>query len=243
ELGRYVAIKTVLAGPWASDEVIHRFRAEAEAVARLQHPNIVQIHDVGEFDCLQYLVLEYVSGGTLSAKLNGRPQPVNVAAQLVETLSRAVAYAHREGIVHRDLTPANVLLCAAPGAKSAKSNDDDETFDPRQFTPKITDFGLAKRLDMDSGTTRTGAVMGTPCYMSPEQASGQAQDVGPTADVYALGALLYQLLTGRPPFLGETAVATLEQVLRQDPVPPIRLQPKTPRDLDTVCLKCLEKDP
>jgi serine/threonine protein kinase/tetratricopeptide (TPR) repeat protein len=244
ELGRYVAVKTVLAGPWASDEVIHRFRAEAEAVARLQHPNIVQIYDIGEYDCLQYLVLEYVSGGTLSAKLDGRPQPVAVAAQIVEALSRAVAYAHREGVVHRDLTPANVLLCAAPGAQAAKSDTADEhVFDPRQFTAKITDFGLAKRLDMDAGTTRTGAVMGTPSYMSPEQASGQAQSVGPAADIYALGALLYQLLTGRPPFVGETAVATIEQVQHQDPVPPIRLQPRTPRDLDTICLKCLEKDP
>jgi eukaryotic-like serine/threonine-protein kinase len=243
ELGRYVAIKTVLAGPWASDEVIHRFRAEAEAVARLQHPNIVQIYDVGEFDCLQYLVLEYVSGGTLSTKLNGRPQPVTMAAELIETLSRAVAYAHREGVVHRDLTPANVLLCTAPAAKVTSSTADDDALDLRQFIPKITDFGLAKRLDTDGGTTRTGAVMGTPSYMSPEQASGQAQEVGPAADVYALGAILYQLLTGRPPFLGETAVATLEQVLRQEPVPAIRLQPKTPRDLDTICLKCLEKDP
>jgi tetratricopeptide (TPR) repeat protein/predicted Ser/Thr protein kinase len=221
-LGRLVALKMILHAEHASPEEQRRFRAEAEAVARLQHPNIVQVYEVGESQGLPFFSLEYCGGGSLAQKLNGTPWEARPAAELMETLAQAMHAAHAAGIVHRDLKPANVLLTA-------------------QGTPKITDFGLAKRLD-SQGQTRTGAVMGTPSYMAPEQASGQ-KDVGPTADVYALGAVLYELLTGRPPFRAATALDTLRQVVSDEPVPVRRLQPKVPKDLETVCHKCLEKDP
>jgi serine/threonine-protein kinase len=224
-LSRMVALKMILAGAHAGLEELARFRAEAEAVARLQHPNIVQIYQVGEHDGRPYFALEYVEGGSLERQLAGAPRPAREAAALVETLARTVHYAHQRGIVHRDLKPANVLL--AEGG-----------------TPKITDFGLAKILVGARGDpTQTGAVLGTPGYMAPEQASGRPREVGPAADVYALGAILYELLTGRPPFLGQTPLDTLEQVRTHDPVPPRRLQPKVPRDLETICLKCLRKEP
>jgi WD40 repeat protein len=222
-LGRLVALKVVRGGACADPRALDRFRAEAGALARLQHPNIVQIHEVGEHDGLPYLALEYVDGGSLARRPGGTPLPVRAAAELVRTLAGAVHHAHRMGVVHRDLKPANVLLTAAG-------------------TPKVTDFGLAKILEQE-GETHSGAVLGTPGYMAPEQAAGRIRDVGPAADVYALGAILYELLTGRPPFTGATVLDTLEQVRTQEPVPPRRLQPKTPRDLETVCLKCLQKDP
>jgi tetratricopeptide (TPR) repeat protein len=192
-------------------------------VARLQHPNIVQIYEVGEVDHLPYCALELVDGGNLAARINGTPQPPRQAAALAATLAEAVQAAHAQGVVHRDLKPGNVLLT-------------------RAGTPKIADFGLAKRLNGDSTLTPTGQVLGTPSYMAPELAEGK-RDVGPAADVYALGAVLYELLTGRPPFKAETPMDTLLQVIAAEPVPPSRLQPKVPRDLDTVCLKALEKDP
>jgi WD40 repeat protein/tRNA A-37 threonylcarbamoyl transferase component Bud32 len=224
KLQRLVALKMILAGSHAGEPELARFRAEAEAVARLQHPNIVQIYEVGEHQGLPYLALEYCSGGSLAAKLAGTPLPPGPAAQLVQTLARAVHAAHQQGIVHRDLKPANVLL-AADG------------------TPKVTDFGLAKRLDGAAGQTASGAIVGTPSYMAPEQAGGKGKEVGPAADVYSLGAVLYELLTGRPPFQATTPLDTLLQVLSDEPVPPRRLQPKVPRDLETVCLKCLQKEP
>ena len=223
-LNRVVALKMVLSGGHAGEAELARFRTEAAALARLQHPHIVQIFEVGEQDGRPYFALEYVEGGGLSAKLNGTPWEARQAAALVETLARAVHAAHERRVVHRDLKPANVLLTA-------------------DGTPKITDFGLAKKLDADDGISRSGQVVGTPSYMPPEQAAGRGREVGPAADTYALGAILYELLTGRPPFKGPTSLDTLHQVLTDEPVPPRRLNPRTPRDLETVCLKCLEKQP
>jgi WD40 repeat protein/tetratricopeptide (TPR) repeat protein/tRNA A-37 threonylcarbamoyl transferase component Bud32 len=223
-LDRVVALKMILAGATARREEVARFRAEALAVARLQHPHIVQVHEVGEHAGRPFFSLEFVEGGSLARRLAGAPQPPRPAAALLEALARAVQYAHEQGIVHRDLKPANVLLTSA-GA------------------PKITDFGLAKRLDTDSGQTHTGQVMGTPSYMAPEQAAGDVRAIRPAADVHALGAILYELLTGRPPFRGASVLETLEQVRGQEPLAPSQLQPKTPRDLDTICMRCLRKDP
>jgi WD40 repeat protein len=223
-LNRVVALKKIKAGADADADELARFKAEAEAVARLQHPHIVQIHEVGEHEGRPYFALEYVEGGSLAARLDGTPWPARKAAELVETLARAVQAAHEKRVVHRDLKPGNVLL-AADG------------------TPKVTDFGLAKRLDAAEQLSRTGAAMGTPSYMPPEQAAGKVKEIGPAADVYALGAILYELLTGRPPFRGPTALDTLAQVLSDEPVRPRQLQPTTPRELEAVCLKCLEKQP
>jgi hypothetical protein len=223
-LNRPVALKMILAGGHAGEEELVRFRMEAEAVARLQHPGIVQIYEVGQQDGLPFLSLEFVEGGSLADKLAGTPLPPGPAAALVEPLARAMHAAHEHGIVHRDLKPANVLLSAAG-------------------VPKITDFGLAKRVEVGTGLTATGAVLGTPEYMAPEQARGEGKRVGPAADVYALGAILYECLTGRPPFHGPTPVDTLLQVISEEAVPPSRLQPKVPRDLETICLKCLQKEP
>jgi WD40 repeat protein len=223
-LNRLVALKVILAGSHAGPAELARFRHEAEAVARLQYPHIVQVFEVGEQAGAPYFSLEFVGGGTLAQKLAGTPQPPQLAAQLTETLARAISCAHQHGIVHRDLTPANVLLTA-------------------EGTAKITDFGLAKRLEGGAGQTRTGEVMGTPSYMAPEQAAGKSKRIGPAVDIYGLGAILYELLTGRPPFRGETVWDTVVQVLSTEPVPPRRLQPKVPRDLETICLKCLEKEP
>lgn len=223
-LNRLVALKMILAGSHAHPEELARFRTEAEAVAHLHHPNIVQIHEIGEYEGLPYFSLEFVEGGSLAQAVAGTPQAALKAAGLVETLARAVHHAHERGIVHRDLKPANILLTA-------------------DGTVKITDFGLAKRLDDPGGPTRAGAVLGTPSYMAPEQAEGRLGTIGPATDVYALGAILYNLLTGRPPFLGESAWETVNQVLANDPVPPSRLQPRIPRDLETICLKCLAKAP
>jgi tRNA A-37 threonylcarbamoyl transferase component Bud32 len=223
-LNRIVALKMIRDSGLAGPEGQARFRAEAEAVAQLQHANIVQIHEVGEHHGLPFFSLEFVPGGSLAEQLRGIPRPALSAAQTVEILARAVHAAHQKGIVHRDLKPANVLLTA-------------------EGTPKVSDFGLARRLEGGAALTQTGAILGTPCYMAPEQAEGKSGRVGPAADVYALGAILYELLVGRPPFLGETALDILQQVLGQEPVAPRLWQPQVPRDLETVCLKCLEKDP
>src|SRR4051794_34313975 len=222
-LNRPCALKVILAGVHADPVAAVRFLAEAEAVARLQHPHIVQIHHVGEADGLPFLELEYAEGGSLDRFLDGIPWPARRAATLVEALTRGVAEAHRRGIVHRDLKPSNILL-AADG------------------TPKIADFGLAKVLDAGAGLTATESILGSPSYMAPEQAEGKARQVGPLADVYALGAILYELLVGRPPFRGTTLMETLEQVKTAEPVPPSRLVPGLPRDAETIALKCLQKD-
>jgi WD40 repeat protein len=221
-LNRTVALKMILAGGHASAGDLDRFRTEAKAVARLLHPNIVQVYETGTNAGLPYFSLEFCPGGSLDRKLDGTPWEPAPAAALVETLARAIQHAHEHVVVHRDLKPANVLL-AADG------------------TPKVTDFGLAKRLDSTSARTQTGAILGTPSYMAPEQA-GEGPAVGPPADVYALGAILYELLTGRPPFKAATHLDTVLQVVSDDPVPPTRLNPKTPRDLETIALKCLSKD-
>jgi hypothetical protein len=223
-LNRVVALKMILAGAHADAHDLKRFRAEAEAVARLHHPHIVQVYETGEADGLPWFSLELVEGGSLAQRLRGTPLPARDAAALVATLARTVHAAHEKGVVHRDLKPANVLLTP-------------------EGAPKIVDFGLARRLDASSGGTRTGAVLGSPSYMAPEQARGQGRQAGPAADVYGLGAILYELLTGRPPFQGDGVFDTLIQVLERDPAPPRQLNPAVSRDLEAVCLKCLEKDP
>jgi serine/threonine-protein kinase len=234
DLGRVVALKMILAGAHAGPSDRERFLAEARNLARLQHPHIVQVHEVGETpspdgqaagaSTLPFFSLEFVEGGSLDRRLAGTPQVPRHAAALVETLARAVHYAHRQGIVHRDLKPANVLLTP-------------------DGTPKVTDFGLARYLGDTSGRTDTGAVLGTPSYMAPEQAAGQSKAVGAAADVWALGAILYECLTGRPPFKGASVLETLDQVCTREPVPPRQLQPGVPRDLETIALKCLQKEP
>jgi serine/threonine protein kinase len=260
-LNRVIALKMALAGAYAGPQERERFQREAEAVAGLCHANIIQLHEVGDHEGRPYFTMEFVDGGSLAQKLaqrrdegagmreEGRSDPssslipspsshsssshippppslpeVNWAAELVATLAEAVSVAHRAGIVHRDLKPGNILLTA-------------------EGTPKISDFGLARRLKGKSDLTGTGAVVGTPSYMAPEQASDKAGPVGPATDFYGLGAILYEILTGRPPFRGESALATLRQVLSEEPVAPSRLNPRVPRDLETICLKCLRKEP
>jgi len=223
-LGRDVALKIVLAGAHAGWSERSRLRAEAETVARMKHPNIVPIYEIGDEDNLAYLALELIEGGSLAQALAVRPMASHQAAAMAETLARAMGYVHERGVVHRDLKPANVLLTV-------------------DGVPKITDFGLAKWLDVPSGQSRSGIIMGTPGYMAPEQGRGQTSLVGPATDVYALGAILYEMLTGRPPFHAASAQETVQQLLTEDPVPPSRLQPRVSRDLETICLKCLQKEP
>jgi serine/threonine protein kinase/predicted Zn-dependent protease len=244
-LNRWVALKMIQSRAHAGARPLARFRREAEALGRLRHPNIIQVYEVGEYEGAPFFSLELVTGGSLDRKLQGVPQPPAAAAQLLETLARAIHAAHQAGIVHRDLKPANVLLAAVSGQRSAVSPEAPAglTADRCSLTaiPKITDFGLAKQLDADTAHTRSGDILGTPSYMAPEQAQGRA--VGPAADVYSLGAILYECLTGRPPFVGESVWDTLEQAVSREPVPPRQLQPRVPRDLETITLKCLHKDP
>ena len=221
-LNRLVALKMIRSGSLAGTDELQRFQTEAEAVARLQHPNIVQVFEVGEHEGQPFFSLEFCPGGSLDKKLAGSPLPPREAASLVEMLSRAVQALHQANVIHRDLKPANILLAA-------------------EGTAKITDFGLAKKLD-EASQTQTGSVVGTPSYMAPEQAEGK-KGVGLAVDVYALGAILYECLTGRPPFKAATAMDTVQQVIHTEPVSPRQLQPQLPRDLETICLKCLQKEP
>jgi eukaryotic-like serine/threonine-protein kinase len=223
-LNRVVALKMIRAGSHADPRELGRFRQEAELEARLQHPNIVQVYEVGVHAGCPYLALEFVDGPSLAQRCAGVPQEPHWAAAVVQTLARAAHEAHRRGVVHRDLKPANVLLTA-------------------DGTPKVTDFGLAKHLEAGGLQTQSGAILGTPCYMAPEQTTAAGREVGPAIDVYALGAILYEMLAGRPVFQAATVLQTLEMVRSNEPVPPSRLQPRVPRDLETICLKCLRKEP
>jgi serine/threonine-protein kinase len=224
ELDRVVAIKMILASHLATPEQVDRFYAEARAAARIDSPLIVGIHDVGQTHGQHYFAMDYVAGPSLANVIGEGPiQPI-VAARYLFSVARAVAGLHGEGIVHRDLKPSNILL-------------------DQDGLPRVTDFGLAKMLQAEGGVTRTGAIVGTPSYMAPEQAAGKGGDVGPLSDVYSLGAILYELLTGRPPFSGGSPLDTLVQVLEGEPPRPRRLRPAIPRELELICLKCLEKDP
>src|SRR5262249_17760333 len=214
----------VLTGAHTGPQELARFRTEGEAVARLQHPNIVQVHEFGEEDGRPFFSMEFVEGGSLAQKLAAGPLPSRQAAELIEVLARAIDYAHERGIVHRDLKPPNVLL-------------------KKDGTPKITDFGLAKILIGGPARTATGDVLGTPSYMAPEQAGARGRAVGFATDVYALRAILYECLPGRPPFQGATALATMLLVAHEAPVAPRQLTPRVPRDLEVITLKCLQKDP
>ncbi len=222
-LNRVVALKMIRGGALADSEDLQRFAKEAEAAGQLQHPNIVALYEFGSLEQEPFFSMEYISGSSLAERVATGPVPGRRAAGYLEATARAVHFAHTRGILHRDLKPANVLL-----------DENDQ--------PKVTDFGLAKLMATDAGQTRTGAVLGTPSYMSPEQAAGR-KDLGPASDVYSLGAILYELLTGTPPFQGESALATLNQVADQEPIAPRLLNPSVERDLETICLKCLEKDP
>ena len=224
KLNRVVALKMILAGKHADPMQVKRFQTEAESIGRLHHPNIVQVYNVGEYEEQPYLVMEYVDGGSLDRKLRGRTLPPKQAAQLVLTLAKAIQAAHDQGIIHRDLKPGNVLLTS-------------------RGVPKITDFGLAKRLDEDVQATATGTILGTPSYMAPEQARANKLPVSPATDVYGLGAILYELLTGRPPFKEETFLDTMLQVVSSPPIPPSEINPKVPPQLEAICLRCLAKDP
>lgn len=224
-LGRVVALKMILDGQQADPEQRSRFHREAEAVARLQHPNIVSIYEIGEHQGRPYIALEYVKGSSLDRMLAGQPQSPTSAAEMIMTLARAMQTAHEQGIIHRDLKPANVLLSDSG-------------------SPKITDFGLARHIEADvSNPTQTGALVGTPSYMAPEQASGQIHLLGPATDVYALGATLYEMLTGHPPFQGDNLLETIEQIRFHDPTPLRGILSQCPRDLESICMKCLDKDP
>ncbi|MGE5213222.1 MAG: protein kinase domain-containing protein, partial [Nitrospirota bacterium] len=223
-LNRIVALKIIGLGHWATKAHVKRFRLEAEAAARLDHPFIVPIHEIGQSNGSCYFSMQLVEGGQLDQVIKGEPMPSRLAAEMIAKLARTVHHAHQRGILHRDIKPGNILL-------DAKGD------------PHLTDFGLARLLETESSVTRTTETLGTPSYMAPEQAGGEQAQLSNAIDVYGLGAVLYQLLTGHPPFLGKTTYETIRQVLDTDPRQPRLLNPKVDRDLSTICLKCLEKDP
>ena len=267
-LQRDVAIKIIKTGRTAEPEDLERFRREAKLAASLHHPNIVQVFDIGEKDYFAYLVMEYIEGGSLHHYLAHRPMDILEAVLMLEQIARGVHYAHQKGIVHRDLKPGNILLVheekprldvVAPNHSQSESTNITRIFpvtDPPEAStitspalkvvPKITDFGLAKILDSASQSgpiTATGIAMGTPSYMSPEQARGDGKQIGPHSDIYALGAILYEMLTGKPPFSGDNAQQTMKQVCSDKPVPPSRIRPTVPSEVERICLRCLEKQP
>ncbi len=222
-LDRQVALKMILSGQLAAEQDVARFYAEAESAAQLEHPGIVPVFEVGQHDGQHFYAMGFVEGTSLMDRIAQGPLACTEAAEIIRQVASAVEYAHQRGVIHRDLKPANVLL-------------------DKQGHVRVTDFGLAKRVDRDSQMTASGQVLGTPSYMPPEQAGGQLEKIGPASDVYALGAVLYAMLTGRPPFQASTPVETLMQVLERDPVPPRQLDPDVDRDLDTICTKCLQKE-
>jgi serine/threonine protein kinase/WD40 repeat protein len=242
-LNRVVALKMLLPEAAAAPQLLARFRTEAEALARLHHPNIVPIYDIGQFQGRPYFTMEYVAGPNLAEVLDGRAQDASASARLVEVLARAVHALHRAGLIHRDLKPANVLLAFSGRSEGGSGGTPLSERPLNEAVPKITDFGLARDQAEDRKLTRSGMALGTPCYMAPEQARVRAGGVGPAADIYALGAILYEMLTGRPPFDADTQAETIVQVLNDEPLSPARLRPRLPRDLVTICLKCLEKPP
>jgi serine/threonine protein kinase len=221
---RVVAVKMILAGQLASADDVDRFYAEAQAAAMLDHPNIIPLFEVGQHEGQHYFSMGYVDGGSLAEQLSSSPLPPREAAVIIRTVSLAVHYAHQRGVIHRDLKPGNILV------------------DARGLV-RVSDFGLARRQFEASSLTATGQLLGTPSYMPPEQVSGQHDLIGPASDVYSLGATLYALITGRPPFQAASTIDTLRQVMEQDPVSPRRLDASLPRDLETITLKCLEKPP
>jgi serine/threonine protein kinase len=238
-LNRVVALKMLGPDPDLRPEELVRFLNEAEVVARLQHPNIVQIYDMGAHERGPFFTMEYLKGGRLDQMLAGTPLSARPAARIVETLALAVHAAHQQGVIHRDLKPANVLLAQAPRARPQESNQIRRL---KQSMLKLIDFGLAKCMQVGPGLTREGDLLGTPSYMAPEQAQGNLDKIGPLTDVYGLGAILYELLTARPPFKAATILRTVSQVLRVKPVPPSKLNPKLPPDMEAICLKCLAKE-
>jgi serine/threonine-protein kinase len=244
-LCRLVALKMILSGFADEPGALSRFRSEAQAIAQLQHPNIVQIYEVGEHQGNPFFSLEYVDGGSLALWLKHALPPARQAAQLVETLARAVHFAHQRGIVHRDLKPANILLQIAEGGVTIEKRS--AILNLQSAIPKIADFGLAKNLQrrdsQGEALTQSGAILGTPHYMAPEQAAGLTRRISPASDIYSLGAILYELLTGRAPFAGNALMDTIHRVIYEDPVPPVQVQPKVPRDLQTICQTCLQKLP
>ncbi|MCY3021078.1 MAG: protein kinase, partial [Planctomycetota bacterium] len=223
-LNRTVALKMILTGQLASAPEVQRFQMEARAAAALDHPNIIPIYEVGEHGGQQFFSMKLIEGGSLSQRIPQFVHDPKSAARTLAAVARAVHFAHQRGILHRDLKPANVLL----------DND---------LNPYVMDFGLAKRVEEDSGLTQSGAVVGTASYMSPEQASGHSKYLTTASDTYSLGAILYEMLTARPPFKGETVLSTLMKVRNDEPEPPQQLNPRVDRDLETICLKCLEKEP
>jgi serine/threonine-protein kinase len=221
-LHREVAIKMILRGQLARHAERERFQAEAQAAAKLDHPGIVPVYEVGEIEGRPYFSMKFIRGTTLAQRLAEGPMPPREAAQLLVGVARAIHFAHEKGVLHRDLKPSNILL--------------DE-----QGTPHVTDFGLAKQISDEPSLTKTGAILGTPAYMAPEQAAGNRGQVGPASDVYSLGVVLYHMLTGRPPFQGASPVETVLMVLEQDPVPPRMLNQRADADLEMICLRCLQK--
>jgi serine/threonine protein kinase len=239
-LNRLVALKMIAGRHHSRPEELLRFRIEGELIARLDHPHIVHIYEVGTYAGRPFLALEFINGGSLADHLDGSPQPPRQAAELVEILARGVHAAHLQGIVHRDLKPANILLAAKEDSEGSSGRGRQKT---AYGIPMIADFGLAKQLDRNVRLTQTGSVMGTPSYMAPEQCRGASQETGPATDVYALGILLYELLTGRLPFQAAETMDLLHRILEEEPSPPSRLLPALPRDLECISLHCLEKEP